>query len=128
MDEKPETEINTPTGAGCSAATCSACRWWVLDKDDSYNSLISPYDPVTYKQEEDEAKIAEKWGHMVKRCRSPKVTFYERPVKDGATVCDGSEYMAELLTGPDFGCIHFEQNGFSSASTKGSAPSSRPRS
>jgi hypothetical protein len=90
--------------------TCSTCRWWVLDKNDSYNSLISPEDPVTYEQEKTEEAIATKWGHVVRRCRCPKITFYQRPERDGATVCDGSEYMAQLLTGPDFGCIHHEPN------------------
>ena len=91
-------------------ATCSTCKHWVLDKDDRYNSLISPEDPVTYEHEETEEAIAAKWGHAVRRCRCPKITFYQRPERDGATVCDGSEYMAELLTGQDFGCIHHESN------------------
>ena len=94
---------------------CKNCKHWKLDENDSYNSLVSPHDPASYEridptEDGGEEAIAKKFGHNVRRCRSPKVTFYERPTRDGATVCDGSEYMAELLTGEEFGCIHFENN------------------
>jgi len=95
---------------GTSGSHCSTCRWWVLDKNDRYDTLISPADPVTHEQEDTEDAIAAKWGHAVRRCRCPKISFYQRPDRDGATVCDGSEYMADLLTGPDFGCIHHDAN------------------
>ena len=110
MTTKPTGSAEATDGI-LPARTCSTCSFWVLDKDDSYNEIISPNHPGTYEQidpteEGGEAKIAALWGHNVRRCRSPKVTFYQRPEKDGATVCDGSGYMAELLTGQDFGCIH----------------------
>ena len=96
---------------GLSVGSCLTCRFWMLDEQDCYEGLISPRDPVDYSQidpteEGGEEKVAAKWGHAVRRCKSPKVTFYQRPEKDGATVIDGSEYMAQLLTGPDFGCVH----------------------
>lgn len=94
-------------------ATCSACRWWRLDENDSYNAIVSPWDPATYDQidpteEGGEAKIAEKFGHAVRRCRCHRLKFYQRPERDTATVCDGSGYKADLITGPDFGCTLFE--------------------
>ena len=110
-DECPPTHCKR----SLASSSCSACRWWQLDESDSYHDIVSPYDPVTYDQidpteEGGEAKIAEKFGHAVRRCRCPGITFYQRPARDGATVCDGSEYKADLITGPDFGCTLFEPN------------------
>jgi len=104
-----------PSGSPLASPTCSTCRWWKLDGEDSYHSIVSPYDPVTYDQidpteEGGEEKIAGKWGYAVRRCRCPRVKFYGRPDRDGATVCDGSGYKADLITGPDFACSLFESN------------------
>jgi hypothetical protein len=96
--------------AGSAPARCATCKWWKLNEDSRYSSVIFPYDPVTYEKEEDEEKNAAKWGHRVRRCKHPRVVFYQRPDKDAAAVCDGSEYHAELLTGEDFGCVLHEPN------------------
>jgi len=95
--------------------TCSNCRWWQLDNQDCYHSLISPEDPNTFEQidpleDGGEDRIAKKWGHPVRRCRSPRISFYERPQEPNhATVCDGSGYKADLITGPKFGCVLHEE-------------------
>ncbi|HUW15155.1 MAG TPA: hypothetical protein VM537_35890 [Anaerolineae bacterium] len=82
--------------------TCETCKWWVRDPEGDGRylgcSIIAPYDidaggPMIMPWE-------------VRFCLSPKITFFERPVdRDGATIVDGSEYMADLITGPDFGCV-----------------------
>ena len=44
----------------------------------------------------------------VRYCKSPLLGFYERPVEShGACVVDGSEFRAELITGPEFGCANY---------------------
>lgn len=91
-------------------ARCENCKWWQLDEDSRYSRVIFPCDPATYEQEEDEEKNAAKWGHKVRQCKHPRLLFYQRPDRDAAAVCDGSEYRAELLTGPDFGCRLHEPN------------------
>ncbi len=83
---------------------CETCQYWLLGEESRYSRVIFPEDPETGDQEEDEDKNAAKWGYKVRRCKHPRLLFYQRPDKDAAAVCDGSEYRAELLTGPDFGC------------------------
>lgn len=90
---------------------CESCAFWKLDESSRYSNVIFPYDPETYEKEEDEEANAAKWGHKVRKCTHPRVLFYQRPDKGGAAVCDGSEYRAELLTGPEFGCtLHTHAN------------------
>lgn len=78
---------------------CKTCRWWLppeyeneivrpLDADNDYEPMVMPFE--------------------VRQCKSPKLLFYERPPLDGATVMDGSQYKAELYTGPEFGCVNHE--------------------
>lgn len=68
-----------------------------------YDELIYPTDPDTFGPM--------KMLFEVKYCKSPKITFYERPVEsDGATVVDGSQYHAAIITGPDFGCVLWQKN------------------
>jgi len=85
--------------------TCNSCKFWSLKEDSRYNEVIFPYDPVTYKQEEDEEKNAIKWGAKLRYCVNPKILFYQRPEKDGAAICDGSQYYGCLITGEEFGCV-----------------------
>lgn len=93
-------------------SNCKTCKWWLLGEEpDRYDSVIFPADPVTHEQEFDEEKNAAKWGHRVRRCHHPRVLFYQRPDRDAAAVCDGSEYAASLLTGEDFGCVLHEIEG-----------------
>ena len=87
--------------------TCKTCKHWVLDTDDEYNRIIFPCKPGDdYEQCETEEEAAKLFGHRVRRCRNPKLLFYQRPEITGACVVDGSEYRAELLTGEDFGCVN----------------------
>ncbi len=57
-------------------------------------------------KEEDEQRAL--FGYATKYCKSPKLKFYKRPSKDGCCVADGSQYMAVLITGEDFGCSNFK--------------------
>lgn len=86
---------------------CKTCKWWSVKEDDQYDELIRPldddYNPFTDEQ------IHLLYGHLVKRCHHPKLLFYERPVKDGFAVCDGSKYRGTLITSEEFGCILHEQ-------------------
>ena len=92
------------------SAYCKNCKYWILDTDDEYNCLIFPYRPdKSYNQCETEEEAALVFGCRVRRCRNPKLLFYQRPEKTGAAVMDGSEYRAELITGEDFGCVGFNE-------------------
>lgn len=91
--------------------TCKTCKWWQLGEDDRYGRVLFPEDPETYEQELDEEKNAARWGHRARRCRHPRLLFYQRPDRDAAAVCDGSQYKAALLTGEDFGCVLHEVAG-----------------
>lgn len=83
---------------------CNTCKWWQeQDRDggDYDSGLMNPYDMDTGKPM---ALL-----FKVRYCNNPKITFYERPVEpDGATVIDGSMYKANLVTGPEFGCVLWE--------------------
>lgn len=99
--------------------TCETCHFWQLTETCRYSSVIFPYDPVTWEQEYDEDANAAKWGHKVRQCKHPRVLFYQRPDKGGAAVCDAIHHVAELITGPEFGCtLHTPYNAALSGSTK----------
>lgn len=92
---------------------CKNCKHWLLPtKEDDYwgsQHITKPYDEENDFEPMTEEKQRELFGFNVRYCRSPKIIRFERPAKDGATVVDGSEYMANFITGEDFGCIHFEK-------------------
>jgi hypothetical protein len=89
--------------------TCKTCKYWVIPEDDyRCMDVISPHDPVTYEQEENEDAIAAKWGYRVRQCQHPKLEFCQRPEQNSFATIDGSEYYAKLLTGEDFGCVLHE--------------------
>lgn len=81
-------------------STCSTCKHWTVG-DRYWDPIIAPEDPDT-------------WEPMVmpfevKVCKHPELLFCERPVDPaGFAVADGSTYMANFYTGPDFGCIKHE--------------------
>lgn len=92
---------------------CKNCKHWLLpSEDESWGN-----DDVAFSvwSDEDrwhvrmtEEKQRELHGHATRYCKSPKLLFYERPENGGATVCDGSQYMANLITSENFGCVNFE--------------------
>lgn len=65
---------------------CKDCRWW--------------------------QGVGVDWPDGFKRCESPKIVdISERETDvpaDGAAFSDIEGYGADFLTGPEFGCIHFE--------------------
>lgn len=80
---------------------CKSCKYWkVKDEDMSCKDIIKPSDPDSFKPM--------KMPWEVRFCTSPDLLFFERPVAPNqACVIDGSEYMAKLITGPDYGCPNF---------------------
>ena len=82
--------------------TCRTCKHWTVNGpigDD--DPIITPIDPDTYEP----MKI----GFEVRICNHPRLLFCERPLEsDGFAVADGSEYMANLYTAQDFGCVLHE--------------------
>lgn len=84
---------------------CKTCRHWNYDPKDQMSFKVSAYcdptDPDTYKSME--------MPFLVRECRHPAKTFCERPVEiNGFGLADGSEYMAVLFTGEEFGCVRHE--------------------
>lgn len=87
---------------------CSSCVHWQEDEN-RYNNAISPdYNPVTLDEWSSEEERLAWFPYEVRYCKHPKVLFYQRPEKDGAAVFDGSDYMAYLATGPNYGCVNGE--------------------
>lgn len=80
--------------------TCSTCKHWT-EGDLEWDGRCRPMDPDTYEEMV--------MPFEVRYCHSPKLMRFERPLEaDMASAVDGSEYMAEPLTGPDFGCVNHE--------------------
>ncbi len=88
--------------------TCQTCRHWQMDET-RYNTIVLPYKPDdSYDQCETEDEAQKQRGYRVRYCKSPDIVFYQQPSRNGAAVCDGSNYHAELLTAEDFGCVLHE--------------------
>jgi hypothetical protein len=82
-------------GASNTMKTCNTCRYWI--KPDNHNEICHPYDWAT------QAEMV--MPFEVRKCMHPDLRFCERPLAEHeASVRDGSYYMAELCTGPKFGC------------------------
>ena len=88
---------------------CRDCKYWLdTERDDNdadgydhYQSLRFDLHPSTY----------EKVGKVkAKYCGSANLLFYQSPGANQATVVDGSQYKAALITGPEFGCVNFEKS------------------
>lgn len=82
---------------------CSTCKHWRAPEHDGHTELVcSPIDT-------DGDWLPMPMPFEVRRCASPKLQMFERPLTpDAASVVDGSNYRAALVTGPDFGCVHHE--------------------
>ena len=78
--------------------TCKDCRHWQAD---DYDRVAKPIDYETGEEME--------VPFEVRRCKSTELMEFERPQHSNqAAVCDGSDYRAVLITGPDFGCVKWE--------------------
>lgn len=84
---------------------CKTCKHWFIPTQ-YINSIdvAAPRDPITWESVTEEVKQRELFGYATQYCNSPKLVFFVRPDKDGATVVDGSEYSASMITGEDYGC------------------------
>jgi len=79
--------------------TCKECRYWAESSDDDDDRIMHPEDPDTYEP------MALPFS--VKKCTSENITLFERnPDSAGVSLCDGSDYRAQMYTGPDFGCVN----------------------
>lgn len=77
---------------------CRTCKHW---RDAEYGDYAHPIDPDTYEEMEIDFGVRE--------CANPKLMFCERPLeRNGFAVADGSNYMANLYTAEDFGCVLHE--------------------
>lgn len=85
--------------------TCKTCKHWFWKTYHGYTpheGIVRPLDEDTYQPKE--------MSFEVKHCNHPELMFCERPlVPDGFCVADGSGYMANLITGSDFGCVKHEE-------------------
>jgi len=88
--------------------TCKTCIYWVSttkdlnDKEWRMDQICNPVDPDTWEPMQVDFEM--------RACRSPLICYFERtPEKTGITLCDGSEYLAIMLTGEDFGCINHKE-------------------
>ena len=84
--------------------TCKTCKHW--KKPEHYSITIrdicDPLDPDTYEPMDR--------GFESRLCKQPTQTFCEAPVeRNGFALADGSEYIAMLATGEDFGCVRHEE-------------------
>jgi len=104
-------EINTATAETVQQerlVRCSSCVYWQRDEN-RYNRAIDPEEnPATGDEWASEEERKMWFPFEVRYCKHPKLLFYQRPAKDGAAVFDGSDYMAYLATGGDFGCVNGE--------------------
>ena len=83
---------------------CKDCRWWSNEIGQyDYDAIVFPEDPETMARIPQELLEFE-----VRRCVQPKLIVFQRPEHaDGLSVCDGSQYKANLYTAPNFGCVNF---------------------
>ena len=97
----PKAEAQPQPTTAPTYTRCAECKHWNIHKDDhGYEGILFDIDPITYEN------VGEP---KAKYCKSPKISFYETPCFGGASVVDGSQYKAELITSPDFGCVNFEE-------------------
>lgn len=102
---------------------CKDCHHWQKDEN-RYNRAIDPeYNPVTGDEWASDEEKRQFFPDTVRYCKHPKVVFYQRPDSNGVAVFDGSEYMAYLATGQDYGCVNFEP---ANAELRGSSDSEIP--
>ena len=91
---------------------CKDCKWWQVASG-NMEADWGLREPGSRRVEfvEDGQSLRELYGvgWDVRYCLSPKLKFYEYPAEDGASVKDGSEYWAALVTAPLFGCVNFEE-------------------
>lgn len=81
--------------------TCSTCAHWKMHDKEEVDNIVNPRDPDTWEPMQ--------MPFEIRRCEHPAKTFYERPVeRNGFGLSDGSQYYAQLYTGPDFGCVRWE--------------------
>jgi len=86
---------------------CRTCTHWQKEPEGKHwgaQRIIEPEDIDTGEYME--------MPFEVRYCKCPRILFCERPVEScGASVADGSGYNANLLTGPEFGCLLHETGG-----------------
>ena len=85
--------------------TCKTCKHWKGPDANNYNEkyALERLDPDTMEP------MAIPWE--VRFCKSPLLRFHEFPVESNeASIYDASQCYGWLITGPDFGCVLYENN------------------
>ena len=85
--------------------TCKTCAHWKEpDNNSSWreDGLLQKWNPETEQVEGPD-------GYEVRLCKHPDQTFFDFPKRNGFGLVDGSEYMAAMGTGEDFGCVMHEE-------------------
>lgn len=81
-------------------AHCIDCKYWHKADKDCNDGITNPVDPDTYEPME--------MPFQVLPCNHPNITLFERnPDPRGVSLVDGSDYYAQMYTGPMFGCVNF---------------------
>lgn len=75
---------------------CKDCKWWSKDAEN---------DPSLHKC----LHVMELWDASEWGDNGDGRVLTEKAEGHKAFVQDGSDYMAKLLTRPDFGCVEFER-------------------
>lgn len=86
---------------------CKTCQWWQLPPEGEYwgsEQYVAPDKPWHPDQ-----KMPVDFE--VRYCRNPKLLFCERPAESNTfAVADASDYMANLYTAENFGCVLHEDS------------------
>ena len=85
---------------------CSSCVYWQRDENRYNRAIDSDENPATLEPWESEDERKAWFPFEVRYCKHPKLLFYQRPERNGASVFDGSDYLAYLATGPEYGCVN----------------------
>lgn len=83
---------------------CKDCKFWTLDTDKDYPKNIGVGKCKRVKLFWD----CTEWHAMDDSMTEAIQVLTEKAKDDKAFVQDGSDYRAELITTPDFGCVQFE--------------------
>jgi hypothetical protein len=83
---------------------CKTCKFWEEEYWDE-----TQYDPIRHPIDPDTLELMPT-NFEVRLCKSSKIAYFERhPESNGISLVDGSDYLALMLTGEDFGCVNWQK-------------------
>lgn len=81
--------------------TCKTCKHWT-EGARHWDEILHPIDGDTLEPMETTFEV--------RMCKHPQLLFCERPLERTTfAVADGSQYMANLYTAEEFGCLLHEE-------------------